>query len=167
LGQFCYKAVDRTGGHVTGVVDATDRRSAVASLADRGHFVTDLAEQGRDKRSALERRPLPGLGGGRVASKDLLAITTQLSTAVRAGLPLLGCLKLIGKQQHKPAAKALLENLVSSVSSGASLSEAMSEHERVFSPLYISMIRGSCRRSSPPSMSVWPRCLCPRGFSWD
>ena len=74
-------------------------------------------------------------------SKDLLAITTQLSTAVRAGLPLLGCLKLIGKQQHKPAAKALLENLVSSVSSGASLSEAMSEHERVFSPLYISMIR--------------------------
>jgi len=141
LGQFSYKAVDRTGGHVTGVVDATDRRSAVASLADRGHFVTDLAEQGRDKRSALERRPLPGLGGGRVASKDLLAITTQLSTAVRAGLPLLGCLKLIGKQQHKPAAKALLENLVSSVSSGASLSEAMSEHERVFSPLYISMIR--------------------------
>ena len=113
----------------------------MASLADRGHFVTDLAEQGRDKRSALERRPLPGLGGGRVASKDLLAITTQLSTAVRAGLPLLGCLKLIGKQQHKPAAKALLENLVSSVSSGASLSEAMSEHERVFSPLYISMIR--------------------------
>lgn len=141
MGQFSYKAVDRTGGHVTGVVDATDRRSAVASLADRGHFVTDLAEQGRDKRSALERRPLPGLGGGRVASKDLLAITTQLSTAVRAGLPLLGCLKLIGKQQHKPAAKALLENLVSSVSSGASLSEAMSEHERVFSPLYISMIR--------------------------
>ena len=141
MGQFSYKAVDRTGGHVTGVVDATDRRSAVASLADRGHFVTDLVEQGRDKRSALERRPLPGLGGGRVASKDLLAITTQLSTAVRAGLPLLGCLKLIGKQQHKPAAKALLENLVSSVSSGASLSEAMSEHERVFSPLYISMIR--------------------------
>ena len=141
MGQFSYKAVDRTGGHVTGVVDATDRRSAVASLADRGHFVTDLAEQGRDKRSALERRPLPGLGGGRVASKDLLAITTQLSTAVRAGLPLLGCLKLIGKQQHKPAAKALLENLVCSVSSGASLSEAMSEHERVFSPLYISMIR--------------------------
>ena len=113
----------------------------MASLVERGHFVTDMVEQGRDKRAASQRLRLPGLGGGRVGSKDILAITTQLSTAVRAGLPLLGCLKLIGKQQHKPAVRALMENLVNSVSSGASLSEAMSEHERVFSPLYISMIR--------------------------
>ncbi|MBN2128703.1 MAG: type II secretion system F family protein [Sedimentisphaerales bacterium] len=141
MGQFSYKAVDRTGGHVTGVVDATDRRSAVTALAGRGHFVTDLVVQGREKQSGLDLPRLPSLGGGRIASKNILAITTQLSTAVRAGLPLLGCLKLIGKQQHKPAAKTLLENLVNAVSSGASLSEAMSQHERVFSPLYISMIR--------------------------
>jgi len=141
LGQFSYKAVDRMGGRVTGVVDATDRRSAVTALAGRGHFATDLVEQGRDKRSALELPRLPSLGGRRVASKDVLAITTQLSTAVRAGLPLLHCLKLIGKQQHKPVVKELLENLVNSVSSGASLSEAMSERTGVFSPLYISMIR--------------------------
>jgi len=135
------------GGHVAGVVDAMDRRSAVTALAGRGHFVTHLAEQGqdrasdRDNRSAFELPRLPSLGGGRVTSKDVLAMTTQLSTAVRAGLPLLHCLELLAKQQHKPAAKAMLEHLVKSVSSGASLSEAMSECSRVFSPLYISMIR--------------------------
>jgi len=147
LGQFSYKAVDRLGGHVAGVVDATDRRSAVTALTGRGHFVTHLVEQGQDRasdrdgRSVFELPRLPSLSGRRIASKDILAMTTQLSTAVRAGLPLLNCLKLIGKQQHKPAAKAMLADLVKSISSGASLSEAMSECTGVFSPLYISMIR--------------------------
>jgi len=36
LGQFSYKAVDRGGAHVAGIVDAADRRSAVAALAGRG-----------------------------------------------------------------------------------------------------------------------------------
>jgi len=147
VGQFSYKAVDRAGSHVAGEVEATDRRSAVAALVGRGHFVTELIEQGRrsesrgDEKSLLEVPRLPRLGGGRATGKDVLAMTTQLSTAVRAGLPLLNCLELIGRQQHKPVAKALLERLVKAVSSGSSLSEAMSEHPRIFGPLYISMIR--------------------------
>jgi len=146
LGQFSYKAVDQAGAHVAGVVEATDRRNAVAALAGRGHFATELLErtQGREaapeSASAFEMPRLPRLGG-RVSSKDILAMTTQLSTAIRAGLPLLNCLELIRKQQRKPAMKSLFERLTKSVNSGKSLSEAMEEHKKVFSPLYLSMIR--------------------------
>jgi type II secretory pathway component PulF len=146
LGEFSYKAVDLSGAHIAGTVEAADRRSAVAALTGQGHFVTELAERRQQEGTAeglsLFKLPsLPRLGGSRVTSKDVLTMTTQLSTAVRAGLPLLNCLELIRKQQHKPAMKHLFDALVKAVNSGQSLSEAMAEHKEVFSPLYLSMIR--------------------------
>jgi type II secretory pathway component PulF len=147
LGQYSYKGVDGAGGHVTGSIEAADRRSAVASLAEKGHFVTDLAEEAR---AAGAERGLDAVrdlgrylrfGSGRVTSKDILATTTQLSTALRAGLPLLNGLELIREQQSKGCMKELLGDLVQGVSSGQALSEVMANHERVFSPLYLSMVR--------------------------
>lgn len=131
---------------MAGVVDAADRRSAVAALTGRGHLVMELIEKGQSRTSAGDGPagvPLPVLPhwGGRVASKDVYAMTTQLSTAVRAGLPLLNCLELLRKQQHKPGMKRLFEHLTKAVSGGMSLSEAMGEHKQIFSPLYLSMIR--------------------------
>jgi len=147
LGWFSYKAVDKGGGHVTGTIEAADRRSAVVALADRGHFVTELAEEiratgvkGREK-APLDLSGFVRFGSRRVSSKDILAMTTQLSTALQAGLPLLNGLTLIREQQHRPAMKEMMGQLVNAVSSGQSLSEAMAEHEKIFSPLYLSMIR--------------------------
>jgi type II secretory pathway component PulF len=147
LGLFSYKAVDRGGAHVAGSVEAADRRSAVAALAERGQFVTELIERSHraqgagDESGASAWLAVPRLGAGRIASKDILAMTTQLSTAIRAGLPLLNCLELLHKQQRKSAMKRLFDHLVKSVNAGQSLSEAMGEHPNVFSPLYLSMIR--------------------------
>lgn len=147
MGQFSYKAVDKGGGHVTGTIEAVDRRSAVVALGDKGHFVTELAEvtqladASAEQKAPLDLSRLIKLGSRRVSSKDVLAITTQLSTALRAGLPLLNGLELIRQQQHKAATKEMLGELVDAVSSGQSLSEAMSKREKIFSPLYLSMIR--------------------------
>jgi len=147
LGQFSYKAVDKGGGHVRGTIEASDRRNAVVALANKGQFVTDLVEaakapsaKGREK-AALDLGRFVRFGSRRISSKDVLAITTQLSTALRAGLPLLNGLELIREQQHKMATREMLGELVNAVSSGQSLSEAMAKHEKVFSPLYLSMIR--------------------------
>lgn len=146
MGQYSYKAIDQSGGHIAGTVDATDRRSAVAALTGRGHLVTELLEKGQHHQAgepAASAVALPSLLRirRRVSSKDILAVTTQLSTAVRAGLPLLNCLDLIRKQQRKPGMRQLFDDLVRSVNAGKALSEAMAEHREVFSPLYISMIR--------------------------
>ena len=147
MGQFSYKAVDKGGGHVRGTIEASDRRNAVVALANKGQFVTDLVEaakapsaKGREK-AALDLGRFVRFGSRRISSKDVLAITTQLSTALRAGLPLLNGLELIREQQHKMATREMLGELVNAVSSGQSLSEAMAKHEKVFSPLYLSMIR--------------------------
>jgi type II secretory pathway component PulF len=146
---FSYKAVDQSGGHVTGTIEAVDRRSAVVALTEKGNFVTELTKDVRShdpndsqaKTTVSDVGQLLKFGSRRVSSKDVLAMTTQLSTALRAGLPLLSGLELLRKQQHKIATKELLGDLVDAVSAGQSLSEAMAKHEKVFSPLYLSMIR--------------------------
>jgi len=147
VGQFSYKAVEQGGGNVTGTIEAVDRRSAVAALADKGQFVLELAQEAQvtsvngDKKAELDLAKFLKFGSRRITSKDILAITSQLGTALRAGLPLLNGLEIIRDQQHKPATRNMLSELVKSVSSGQSLSEAMAGYENTFSPLYLSMIR--------------------------
>ncbi len=156
MARFSYKAVNQAGGHVAGTIEAADRKSAVADLVDKEQFVTELMEEAQAPSvSGGEPRPSEGLGekaaldlarfvrfgSRRISSKDILAMTTQLGTALQAGLPLLNGLELICEQQHRAAMKEMLAELVKSVSSGQSLSEAMAKHENTFSPLYLSMIR--------------------------
>jgi type II secretory pathway component PulF len=146
VGQFSYKAVNQSGGHITGSIEAVDRKGAVVALTGQGHFVTELTEEtpsqvASAEKVALDIGQLVKFGSRKVSSKDVLAITTQLSTALRAGLPLMRALELIREQQHKVVTKELLGELVNAVSSGQSLSEAMAKHEDVFSPLYMSMVR--------------------------
>jgi type II secretory pathway component PulF len=148
VGQFHYKAVNQSGGHIAGSIEAVDRKSAVVALTGQGHFVTDLAEDiqsqsanGGDEKAALDIGQLVKFRRSKISSKDVLAFTTQLGTALRAGLPMMRGLELIRDQQHKPATKELLGELVEAVSSGKALSEAMAKHEDVFSTLYLSMVR--------------------------
>ena len=147
MGQYFYKAVEQGGGNVTGTIEATDRRSAVAALAEQGQFVLELAQEAQatsvngEKKAELDLSRLLNFGSRRITSKDILAITSQLSTALRAGLPMLNGLEIIRDQQHKQSTKDMLNELVKLVSSGQSLSEAMAGHENTFSPLYLSMVR--------------------------
>ena len=149
MNWFTYRAVDRGGQHISGTIEAVDRRSAVVALTEKGHFVTELTKEAKahdpnkaqGEASALDLGQYLKIGSRRVSSKDVLAITTQLSTALRAGLPLLSGLELLRKQHHKQAVKEMLGELVEAVSAGQSLSEAMAKRPKVFSPLYLSMVR--------------------------
>lgn len=147
MGQYSYKAVEQGGGNVTGTIEAADRKSAVAALTDKGQFVLELAQEAQatsvngEKNAELDLSRLLNFGSRRITSKDILAITSQLSTALRAGLPMLNGLEIIRDQQHKQSTKNMLNELVKSVSSGQSLSEAMAGYENTFSPLYLSMVR--------------------------
>jgi len=147
VGQYSYKAVEQGGGNIAGTIEAADRRSAVAALVDKGQFVVELAQEAQatsvngEKKAELDLTMLLNFGSRKVTSKDVLAITNQLSTALRAGLPLINVLEIIRDQQHKPSTKNMLNELVKSVSSGQSLSEAMARHENTFSPLCLSMVR--------------------------
>ena len=145
--QFQYKAINKQGVIVAGTIDAMDRGGAVAVLSDQGRFVTEMSEmalKAQSLRAGVDSVAMPSSsmsGGGRISGKDLVAITSQFCTALKAGLPLMKCLELLRDQQKKPGPHGVLDNLVQTVSAGQSLSDALAAHPKVFSPLYVSMIR--------------------------
>jgi len=147
VARFAYKAITRTGSHTSGLIEAPDRRSAVAGLAEKGQFVIELAESvqgptlsGKERlRDAFGR--LARLGSRRIRGREILAMTSQLGAALRAGLPLLDALVIIRDQQTNNSMRQLLDELAGAVKSGQSLSEALETHPGIFSRLYISMIR--------------------------
>lgn len=138
---FAYTGVDSSGHTIEGVVEAVDRKAAIAELSSRGQFAMQLDE------TAAGAAPEAGagfslrFGGSRISDKKVLEMTSQLATALKAGLPILNALEILKSQQKHEGMHALLEELSSAVSSGQSLSEAMGRHPEIFSGLYISMVR--------------------------
>ena len=139
--------MDSGGKSVNGVIDAVDHRCAVAELTAMGHFASEIIERGAEVKADALKASVANisrnfnLGSSRITSKDILAMTTQLSTALSAGLPLLTAVEIIGQQQHKPKMKQLMEDMAGEVSSGMSLSDAMAARGHIFNKLYVSMVR--------------------------
>ena len=144
MAEYSYRAVDTEGKAIAGVVEATNRRAAIGSLSQQGRFVIDIVETkgflGKIQAAQILRKSRP-LSRGRVHSKDILAITSQLSAALRAGLPLLEALKIISAQQSRLKLRELLSEIAEEVSSGDSFSDALAKRPETFSRLYVSMIR--------------------------
>lgn len=138
MNQFSYKALDRQGQPVSGVIEAVDRKSAISLLAERGQFALEVAE---GKAAAARERFSFSFNTSKVSGRELLQVTEQMTTALKAGLPVMQTVQIIAKQQQKPAVRSLLEDIAAQVRAGCSLSEAMEQHPQVFSQLYISMVQ--------------------------
>src|SRR5881398_738968 len=132
---FVYKAADRRGQTIDGVMDAPDARAVVERLQKDAYYPIKVTAHG-------ERAPLLRLGGSRVRPRDLLALTQQLATLFEAGLPLDRALTILEELAGHARVKAIVSDLLRSVRGGASFSEALAKHHpRPFSRLYINMVR--------------------------
>ena len=133
---FVYRAADRRGQTIDGVMEAPDARAVVERLQRDAYFPIKVAAH-----AERARWPVFG-GGGRIGQRDLLAFTQQLATLFEAGLPLDRALAILEELAPNPRVKAIVTDLLASVRGGASLSEALAKHHpRPFSRLYINMVR--------------------------
>jgi len=76
----------------------------------------------------------------KVTGKDLVIFTRQLSTMIDAGLPLVQCLQILGKQQSNATFKKVLLTIQNDVETGTTLADSMRKHPNVFDSLYSNMI---------------------------
>jgi type IV pilus assembly protein PilC len=76
----------------------------------------------------------------KITGKDIVIFTRQLSTMIDAGLPLVQCLQILGKQQDNKTFKKVLTTIQSDVETGTTLADAMRKHPKAFDNLYANMI---------------------------
>ena len=135
---FLYRAADRRGQTIDGVMEAPDARAVVERLHKEAYYPIRVSAH-------VERRgwlSMGGDGGGRIRQRDLLALTQQLATLFEAGMPLDRALAILEELAPNARVKAIVADLLRSVRGGASLSDALAKHHpRPFSRLYINMVR--------------------------
>jgi type IV pilus assembly protein PilC len=133
MANFTYQARDTSGKPKGGDIEAEDQQAAASMLMDRGLMVITIrASVGR--KSGRKRRQ------GKVKSQDLVVFTRQLATMMDAGLPLVQTLTALEEQTESPVFKPVLRNVTTRVEQGHSFSEALAEHPKVFTKLYVSMV---------------------------
>jgi type IV pilus assembly protein PilC len=138
MADFTYSARNRTGQIQNGTITAHSREAAMRALRDR-QLQPLILKDAAVKHGLSMNITLPG--GGKVKPKDMVVFTRQFSTMVSAGVPILRSLTLLKDQSESIPLKKVLEAVTADVQGGTTLSGALGKHPKVFSPIYVNMVR--------------------------
>lgn len=136
-----YTALDGSGKSVNGIIDADSPVAARQRLRGKGVFPVEVREttsKPKDVRpgsvsvSFLLKRVKPG---------EVSIATRQLATLLGAGVPLVASLEGLVSQITNPVLKKILAEIKESVNEGNSLAFALADYPRVFSSVYVNMVR--------------------------
>jgi general secretion pathway protein F len=138
---FAYRAADRRGQTIDGVMEAPDARGVVERLQRDSYFPIQIKPQ--DERKTTFGLTLPAIGGRRRVSRtDVLTLFQQLATLIEAGLPLDRALVILEELAPNARLRAIVTDLLKSIRGGSSLAEAMAKHQpRPFSRMAVNMVR--------------------------
>lgn len=138
---FEYKALTAAGKAVQGLREAESPKTLRAALKRDGVFLTEVLgeqqQQAQAKRDVNVRRWVVG----RVSAEDLSVMTRQLAVLIHAGIPLVESLAALVEQVEHDRLKRVVSDVRQRVNEGASLADALAAHPRVFTGLFVNMIR--------------------------
>ncbi len=143
MAKFKYIALDKEGRELSGVIESTSENRARKELAAQGFSVSRIAEVAAiasDKKASAAKAKKPLFGTG-VKKENITVFSRQLSTLLKAGLPLLRALEVIGRQEKNPYFKAVVEQLADNVRTGNKFSDGLSQHPKIFDKLYVNMAK--------------------------
>ena len=131
LKTYQWKGRNKLGKEISGENDAKNDAVLKAFLAKQGLVNVSVKEK---PKPLFESK-------GKIKSKDILFFTRQMATMLRAGMPVLRALDLVGESIEKPLAmREMVFDLYERIQNGATLAEAMRAHPLQFDDLYTSLI---------------------------
>ncbi|MCX8038636.1 MAG: type II secretion system F family protein, partial [Candidatus Sumerlaeia bacterium] len=120
--------------------EAVNQGAAARALREQGLIPISIGAGAGPAAATKKRRPYRGKGG-RVRLDDLVVFSRMLAVMIRAGLPLLEVINILGEQADKRALRNVLAQVERSVQEGSSFTEALQKHPRVFNQFFISMVK--------------------------
>jgi type IV pilus assembly protein PilC len=131
---WSFRAVDALGAPVRGELAGPSLDAVTEQLRSRGLTILGVEPKRKPLEIDFDRF-------GRIKAHDLMVMTRQLATMVSAGLTLLRALRVLEEQTESKKLKQALVAVRTDVESGSSFSEALERHPKVFSVLYVAMVR--------------------------
>ena len=133
---FAYSGRTRTGQTVSGERVADTMDAAVSALRREQIMVTRIDPTKAAKAAAAPKKAK----GTSVPAKNLAIFTRQFSVMIDAGLPLVQCLEILGKQEPHKGFSTVILKVREDVEAGAALADAMKKHPKTFDALFSNMI---------------------------
>jgi type IV pilus assembly protein PilC len=131
MAEYAWEARSRTGELRKGVMDAESPDVVEQRL--RQQQLNPVAV----KRAA---RQLAFQFGSGVKTKDLVTFSRLFATMIDAGLPIVQCLEILASQQPNKIFGNVLRDVKTSVEQGASFSDSLRRHPRVFDELFVNLV---------------------------
>ncbi len=128
---FTYSARTVTGDIQTGNVDLPNREAVIGYLRRQRLIPVTVREKPKEINIVFGRR---------VKMKEIVHYTRQFATMVNSGLPLVQCLDILGQQTDNKFLATSIKEVQNDVETGATLADALRNHPKVFTDLYVNMV---------------------------
>jgi len=136
LTSFRYVVKNAMGDTVKGVFDAEDATAVRVFLSNEGYEIIDIKARDKwDKDISF--------GSGKISTADLSFALIQLSTYIKAGIPLIDSVRILAKQTSKPNLKRVYDKVIYELVVGESFSRALEKQGKAFPSILINMVKTS------------------------
>lgn len=139
LKRFKYKVKDQTGSTIESYFDAENKVDVESFLINKGLTIISIDEDKLSTKLGLANMS----SSTKMKSKDLNFFLTQLSTYVKAGIPLLDSMEILSRQAKKKNTQMLYRKIVFDLNRGLSFSECLEKQGKVFPKMLINMLKTS------------------------
>lgn len=136
MSVFDYKAKDRQGNTILGIVEAPNETVANDILKEKDLIILSVSER---RRSRLLQLTVPFLN--RVKSREVVIFARQLSVLISATVPIVQALRVLTKQTENVNFKIIISEIADEVDGGAKLSSVLARYPHVFDNFFVHMIR--------------------------
>jgi general secretion pathway protein F/type IV pilus assembly protein PilC len=134
--SFSYKAVNKAGQSVTGVLTAENYLVALRMLEEQALYPVKVDEGTQAAKKAFSISL-----GRRVKPAQLTVFYSQLADLLKAGVPMLRALDVLSGKGTRGSLAQTIKELREEVAGGTSLGDAMAKYPNAFSPLQASMVK--------------------------
>ena len=132
--KYDYEARDSASNKIVKSVVQADSENAAAKLLTAQGFVPLKIELQDDKTNFFARF------SGRITTKDKVVFTRQLATLIGAGLPLAQSLRTVQEQTTNKRIQEIVQEIISDVEGGKSLSDSFAKHPEAFNKVYVALV---------------------------
>jgi type IV pilus assembly protein PilC len=138
MATFTYNAVDPMGRTVKGNIDADSEQMVMSRLHEQKFHIVSVQEA---KKATVASVMAPRVG--KVNLQSQVIFSRQFSTMINAGISIIKCLDILENQTKDETLKATIGAVRRDVKEGATLTDAITKHPKVFSKLYCSMMKAA------------------------
>jgi type IV pilus assembly protein PilC len=134
---FKYRVRNNLGKVLDGTLEVENEAAAISALKQKRLEIVSLSPVAGFElvwMNITKKKP-------NVKTKDIVIFSRQFSTMINAGLPILQGLTIVAEQAENKDFRVLMAKVRDDISNGVPLSDALSRHPKVFSTLYVNMVK--------------------------